>query len=600
VRAWLPILFLALAAPVQAAAQVLELAEFVLDDGAVPPPDSAPWQPQALPDQWRTSRPEATGNGWYRFRFRVTEPGEPLHAVYLPRLVMNAAVWLNGRPIGDGGRFDEPVARNWNRPLIFLVPPGQLSAGTNTLHIRLRNHAYTQAALYPPAVGPEPLLRAEHEQAHFWQITVNQTATLLIAGIGLLTLSLWLRRRRDTAYAYFAASALLWAAQSTNLYIRDVPLDTAGWEILVSASFQVFSGFLLISLLRFVGVLPKSLFAVIWFGIFAAPASVLLAPAAYYLTLTSLWHLFTLAVAAATLYLLLRAALRDHNRDARFLVAALGLVLLFGLHDWLMHSRHLWFAGAALPLDHVFLLQYSAPLIFLAVGLIMTGRYVQALNRYESLNDELEQRVQEKHAQLQDSYARMRELEMEHVVVEERERIYRDLHDDVGAKLLSLVFRAGRPEDADLARSALRDLRDVVSRTGASSYRIEDVVADWRIECDQRLTEAAIALDWQVDGAPEGLSLSQPQALNLGRILREAISNVIHHAGARNVRVTIAVAGFRLLLEVRDDGRGMPAEQRPGGRGLRNMESRAARLGAVLSRSNAEPSGCIVSLAMPL
>lgn len=599
-RAWLTILFLALAAPAQAAVQVLAQADFVLDDGAEPPPDSAPWRPQALPDQWRLDHPDATGNGWYRFRFRLTDPGEPLQAVYLPRLVMNAAVWVNGRAIGDGGRFDEPVARNWNRPLIFLIPPGLLDRETNTLHVRLRNHAYTQAALYPPAVGPEALLRAEYEQAHFWRITVNQTATLLIAGIGLLTLSLWLRRRRDTAYAYFAASALLWAAQSTNLYIRDVPLDTAGWEILISASFQVFSGFLLISLLRFVGVMPRALFAVIWFGVFVAPISVALVPARQYLTLTALWHMYTLVVAAATLYLLVRAALRDRNRDARFLVAALGLVVLFGLHDWLMHSRHLWFATAILPLDHVFLLQYSAPLIFLAVGLIMTGRYVQALNRYESLNDELEQRVQEKHSQLQDSYARMRELEMEHVVVEERERIYRDLHDDVGAKLLSLVFRAGKPEDADLARSALRDLRDVVSRTGASSYQLEDVIADWRVECDQRLTEAGIALDWQVDGALEGLSLSQPQALNLGRILREAISNVIHHAGARNVGVSIAVADRQLRLEVRDDGRGLPAKLRPGGRGLRNMESRAARLGGVLSRENAEPSGCIVNLALPL
>lgn len=597
---WLLILFLALAMPAQAAVQVLEQADFVLDDGAEPPPDSAGWQAQTLPDQWRLDHPDATGNGWYRFHFRLADHGEPLQAVYLSRLVMNAAVWVNGRPIGDGGRFDEPVARNWNRPLIFLIPPGLLNRETNTLHIRLRNHAYTQAALYPPTVGPESLLRAEYEQAYFWRITVNQTATLLIAGIGLLTLSLWLRRRRDTAYAYFAASALLWAAQSTNLYIRDVPLDTAGWEILISASFQVFSGFLLISLLRFVGVMPRPLFAVIWFGVFVAPASVALVPAGHYLTLTSLWHLYTLAVAAATLYLLVRAALRDRNRDARFLVAALGLVVLFGLHDWLMHSRHLWFAAAALPMDHVFLLQYSAPLIFLAVGLIMTGRYVQALNRYESLNDELEQRVQEKHAKLQDSYARMRELEMEHVVVEERERIYRDLHDDVGAKLLSLVFRAGKPEDADLARSALRDLRDVVSRTGASSYQIEDVVADWRVECDQRLAEAGIALDWQAGGALEGLSLSQPQALNLGRILREAISNVIHHAGARNVRVSIAVAGQQLQLEVRDDGCGLPAEHRPGGRGLRNMESRATRLGAVLSRANAEPSGCVVNLAMPL
>ena len=86
-------------------------------------------------------------------------------------------------------------------------------------------------------------------------------------------------------------------------------------------------------------------------------------------------------------------------------------------------------------------------------------------------------RVEQKHAQLQASYARMGELEKEHAVTEERERIYRDLHDDVGAKLLSLVYRAQRPEDADLARSALRDLREVVSCTGADRFSLEEAAA---------------------------------------------------------------------------------------------------------------------------
>jgi signal transduction histidine kinase len=190
---------------------------------------------------------------------------------------------------------------------------------------------------------------------------------------------------------------------------------------------------------------------------------------------------------------------------------------------------------------------------------------------------------------------------MEHVVVEERERIYRDLHDDVGAKLLSLVFRAGKPEDADLARSALRDLRDVVSRTGASSYRLEDVAADWRIECEQRLSEAGLVLDWRANGALDGVTLNQQQALNLGRILREAISNVIRHADARRVEVSISIADERLQLAVRDDGRGFVGDQPQGsGRGVRNMAGRAARLGAEIDWRNAEPAGCHFRLAMPL
>lgn len=585
----------------------LDAGAFVLDAAAQPPGPAAAWQPQALPDPWRLNRPEAEGIGWYRFRFRLDEVPDPLQAVYLPKLIMNAAVYLNGVAIGDGGRMDgERVARNWNRPLLFLVPPGLLRRGENELHVRLRGHAYTQATLEPLSIGPERELRPAYERAHFLNITLNQTASLLIGATGLLTLTLWWRRRRDTAYRYFGLSALVWAIQSTNLYLREVPLDTAHWEIFTNGGFQVFAGLLLISLLRFVGLERRALSVALWASVVIAPLTLLLAPAAQFLALTALWHLYTLATTVLTLALLLRAAWFEQNRDARFLAGAIGVLAVFALHDWLIHSQHLWLGGTAWPLHDVYLLHYGAPTLFLAVGLVMTGRYVQALNQFELLNTHLEARVAANHAQLQESYARMRALETERAVAEERERIYRDLHDDVGAKLLSLVYRAGRPEDADLARSALSDLREVVSRTGADRFELEALVADWRAECEQRLADAGIALDWQQAVPAQGATLGQPQALNLGRILREAISNVIRHAGARQVQVTVSCGDDELHLEVRDDGVGCAAATAPTegaavlrGRGIRNMEARAVRLGGVLSRRNGEAGGHVVTLRMP-
>ena len=64
--------------------------------------------------------------------------------------------------------------------------------------------------------------------------------------------------------------------------------------------------------------------------------------------------------------------------------------------------------------------------------------------------------------------ARLRVVEAEsreQAASQERERIYSDLHDDLGAKLLSLVYRAESPVQADLARAILQDLRDVVTRS---------------------------------------------------------------------------------------------------------------------------------------
>jgi hypothetical protein len=66
--------------PVPAAADAgtsplyLDRAAFVFSDSPEPPPDSAAWQPQALPDNWRASRPGVSGYGWYRLRPRAAAP----------------------------------------------------------------------------------------------------------------------------------------------------------------------------------------------------------------------------------------------------------------------------------------------------------------------------------------------------------------------------------------------------------------------------------------------------------------------------------------------------------------------------------------------
>ncbi|RQW80992.1 MAG: histidine kinase, partial [Geobacter sp.] len=340
----------------------LSTADFVLDSANKPPADSADWHPQALPDSWPINHPQAVAqgaqSGWYRFRFQMPSEFDPLQAVYLPKLGLNAAVYLNGRHIGDGGGFTEPYGRNWNRPLLFLVPPGLLRPGENTLHVRLLSHAYTQASLHPVSIGADKRLRPKFERAIFLRVTLNQTASLLIASMGVLMLSLWWWRRQDVAYGYFGVSALLWAAQSTNLYLQQAPLATAHWEIVINSSFQVFSAFLLISLLRFAAAGGRPIIPLLWFPVFASPLSQIWVPAPHYLALTAFWHVVTLLSAFVTLLFLLRAAIKWHNRDAGLMAGAIGLVVLLAGHDWLMHSQHFWLHRPHEFLDDLYLLHY--------------------------------------------------------------------------------------------------------------------------------------------------------------------------------------------------------------------------------------------------
>ena len=182
----------------------------------------------------------------------------------------------------------------------------------------------------------------------------------------------------------------------------------------------------------------------------------------------------------------------------------------------------------------------------------------------------------------------------------ERERIYSDLHDDLGARLLGMIHSAESPEQADRARAVLQDLRDVVTRSRGTPGSLSDTLAEIRGETSQRLASAGIAMSWEINDNLPDPELDTARALHLHRILREAISNVIRHARASHVRVRMKVIGEKLWLDLTDDGGGSDPVPASRGRGLDNMRERAAELAGDIDWKPGTQGGTKVLLTMPL
>ena len=182
----------------------------------------------------------------------------------------------------------------------------------------------------------------------------------------------------------------------------------------------------------------------------------------------------------------------------------------------------------------------------------------------------------------------------------ERERIYADLHDDLGAKLLALVYRASSPQNADLARSILQDLRDVVTRSRGEPGQLADVLEQIEAEARGRLTTVGMALDWEAQGDLPPRSLDQGEALHLFRIVREAISNAIRHSQAARLRVRVHCTSEQLRIEITDDGSGAALISHGHGRGMQNMRDRAAELHGDINWTPGTEGGTKVLLTMPL
>lgn len=191
---------------------------------------------------------------------------------------------------------------------------------------------------------------------------------------------------------------------------------------------------------------------------------------------------------------------------------------------------------------------------------------------------------------------------VEQAAAEERARIHADLHDDLGARLLEMVYAAPDQDSADRARALLQDLRDMVTRARGEPGTLADVLADIQAEARRRLAAVDAGLAWQQPDDLPDPALDSASALHLRRIVREAISNALHHGGARSLRVRVRVEpGPELLLELTDDGAADLAGVGAGtGSGVRNMRARARALDGEIDWRAGTLGGTKVLLRAPL
>jgi len=575
----------------------LTRADFLLSDASSPPPDDAPWRPQTLPDNWNLSRYGAGGNSWYRLRFDLPHLPSQTQAVYIPRLSMNGAVYVNGQLVGSGGGFEEPVARNWNRPQFFLVPPNLLRPGENTVHLRLYVFPHTQGGVSVLQLGPEQALRPIYESRFFQRVILAQTLSLLIASIGVFMLVLYLRRREESMYGYFGLACLVWAVNTTNLYVQNIPVSTFHWEVLGNGSVQVYTVFLGFFVLRYARRSWGSFEWILWGVLIGAPVSLWMGGTDRFFMVSSFWHTLTLALMGGVWWTLFSFARRHHRGDAA-LLAFVGVVDLFlGVHDWMVHTNRLSY-------EHLHLMQFGAPLLFFVIGWMLIDRFVGTLREVERLNRELEERVTVKHAELERSFSRLQGMEREQAALEERQRIMREIHDGMGSQLTAsvILLEEGKltpMEVTAVLRECMDELRLVVDSLEPNENDLLTVLGGLRYRLEGRLKKCGISLDWQVSDLPPVKMLTPQTVLHILRILQEIFTNILKHARADTIRVETGVADppTHAFIRISDNGNGIRSER--ASRGLSNMRHRAQTIGGALDISSAS-TGTSVTLRVPL
>ena len=175
---------------------------------------------------------------------------------------------------------------------------------------------------------------------------------------------------------------------------------------------------------------------------------------------------------------------------------------------------------------------------------------------------------------------------------EERLRIAQDLHDDIGARLLTLMYQAPTREMEDYLRHTLKDLKTLTRGLAASEHRLSHAVAEWKSDLAQRMEAARMDFEWTTQIECDG-QLSMVQWSAITRVLRELATNAIHHARATRVSVHLRIDAQGLFIQVSDNGVGGDPQLWAPGLGLGGVRKRMKLLGGEVAWRANQPAGIV-------
>ena len=569
-------------------------------------PANCAWRTVALAKMWKVPADLRDSDAWYRLSFHLDAvPDRPL-AMYTVAFNRTGRLFVNGQLLREVGAMVEPLPMNWNRSQYAVIPAAMLHSGDNEIEVQQRAYWWELGWLAPIRLGGEEELRPVWQKRVFWQNDLVRLLGACTGPIGVFMLGVWLGRRKDAMYFWFACASLLWTAISIDYFAGFAPVSPRLWEQFIESSQAVRPMLMYMFVLRYCGrrrpLLEWAMWLYVGVGVVAIFGSFMPND------LIDYWYLALLVVSPYFFIIQVRQGLR-HSLLEGVMLAIAGFVqtVLSGYDLWLF-SENTW-------TDHVYTAHFSAPLYLFVVGTILIRRFIESLNAYETLAGVLEQRVSDKATELERNYEQLVEARRNEALALERTRIMSEMHDGIGSQLtmaLSLVRSLDREanpgntsEDGRVAtvlRESIEDLQLIIDSLEPVENDLLTVLGTLRYRLQDRLGKGGIELQWNVVDLPPLPMLTPHSVLSILRIVQEAFANCLKHSGASRIAVTTGLQGEPEVDEtahigIVDNGHGMQPG-RGAGRGLENMRRRAAALGGQLHITS-QPGRTEVRLEFP-
>jgi signal transduction histidine kinase len=575
----------------------------------IPSVTPAPRQVQ-LPHVWDDQDPPLSGVQRYRLVWPEAQAGaapvawgEEGWSLLMTRVGARFQVRLDGVVIHSEYWDTFEYVDTSVIPHVVALPLDFAPRQGHTIEVDVQGILLRKSGLGPVLLAPTDQVRDRYGRLIWWQVYL---AWMVAACSGMLSLIAglvwWTVRERAFAWLAIASAAWMVRLVLTPLIHPGMPFEL--WFFLHKFSFTLYCGFIYLFIWEFfkigqhhartlvkalLWISPVYIAGIVWLGEYDA-----------YRVWTGLFALISMA----TLGRVLVMARWGMDPARRLMVVVCLVTLITGLRDFLVVQF-----GVIGDAD----LRWMTPgsLVFM---LTLSLMLVHRMNRYvveiRQLNDDLVIRVQDKERELREVFEQIQEADKQKVLISERARLTRDMHDGLGSQLVQTLnaVRGGTQlpmsHIEQMLTHALEELRMTIDSMETMEGDLPTILGTLRRRIGTALDAAHIELEWAVEDVPtlldaQGKPLEAKAVMHLFRCLQEVFANIIKHAKADHVRVQTGLSEHGVVLDVVDNGQGMQRTSREGGLGLDNVRLRVAALGAHVSWHSSS-QGTHVQFVFPL
>ncbi|WP_228703741.1 sensor histidine kinase [Acinetobacter larvae] len=557
-------------------------------------PSQRQWVDVELPDYWEKRWRGYSGTVWYRLRWqqKCHAPNQMI-ALSINSINMAGQVYLNHHLLWTDQSLTEPLSRSWNTPRYWSFPQNYYRDGLNELSIKVVGVATQSPGIGKIQIGAPHAIHALYQDYLFRHRTLHFINLIITMVFGSLCFLIWLFRRQDSVFGWFAICCFLWMAFISNTLITHIPswLTTLMNARLNLSIYCIYMTCFTIFTWRFANKAFKKTERILWVITVILICNLIGLPDHLYVFISIITFMSANLLFFINCIFYQSIAYRAKKRNIWVLAIILLSFIFIAAHDlYRLFSK---------STDEIMLGALAAPLLALTISLALGHRLAENIRRIESFNHELAMKIQQVKSELEHSLQSKYRLELDNIRLQERLHLSHELHDGLGGSLVRsmvMVDKAehfGKQNFMSILKLFRDDLRQIIDSGSSIHNKVPETPILWGASLRRRyiqiFEEINIESTWSL---PENW-LFVPNALeslSLLRVTEEALTNIVKHSQATQVSVDMQMPNQQeLILTIIDNGIGFDLNDVEAGLhvGLHSMRMRVQRIAGELKIEHA-------------